>query len=30
LAKEGYLEVSEKIGQLKMAAPDGKMRFAGQ
>ena len=26
LIKEGYLEVSEKIGQLKMPAPDGKMR----
>ena len=26
LVKEGFLEVSEKIGQLKMAAPDGKMR----
>ena len=26
LIKEGYSEVSEKIGQLKMVAPDGKMR----
>jgi hypothetical protein len=26
LLDEGYLEVSEKIGQLKMKAPDGKMR----
>jgi len=26
LTKEGYSEVSEKIGQLKMPAPDGKMR----
>jgi hypothetical protein len=26
LANEGYIEVSEKIGQLKMNAPDGKMR----
>jgi hypothetical protein len=26
LAAEGYVEVSEKIGQLKMPAPDGKMR----
>lgn len=26
LQKEGYAEVSEKIGQLKMLAPDGKMR----
>ena len=26
LQKEGYAEVSEKIGQLKMPAPDGKMR----
>jgi prophage antirepressor-like protein len=26
LAEEGYIEVSEKIGQLKMQAPDGKMR----
>ncbi len=26
LIKEGYFEVSEKIGQLKMVAPDGKMR----
>ncbi|MCX5698021.1 MAG: Bro-N domain-containing protein [Candidatus Omnitrophica bacterium] len=26
LIKEGYAEVSEKIGQLKMPAPDGKMR----
>ncbi len=26
LIKEGYTEVSEKIGQLKMEAPDGKMR----
>lgn len=26
LADEGYIEVSEKIGQLKMKAPDGKMR----
>lgn len=26
LIKEGYSEVSEKIGQLKMQAPDGKMR----
>jgi hypothetical protein len=27
LAAEGYIEVSEKIGQLKMAAPDGKKRL---
>ncbi|OGR08431.1 MAG: hypothetical protein A2511_13185 [Deltaproteobacteria bacterium RIFOXYD12_FULL_50_9] len=27
LNQEGYFEVSEKIGQLKMSAPDGKMRF---
>jgi len=27
LLAEGYAEVSEKIGQLKMAAPDGKMRL---
>lgn len=27
LATEGYSEVSEKIGQLKMTAPDGKQRF---
>jgi prophage antirepressor-like protein len=27
LAAEGYSEVSEKIGQLKMTAPDGKQRF---
>ena len=26
LLNEGYLEVSEKIGQLKLEAPDGKMR----
>ncbi len=26
LAREGYVEVSEKIGQLKMEAPDGRMR----
>ncbi len=26
LTSEGYFEVSEKIGQLKMPAPDGKMR----
>jgi len=26
LISEGYVEVSEKIGQLKMIAPDGKMR----
>jgi len=26
LIREGYFEVSEKIGQLKMEAPDGKMR----
>jgi DNA-damage-inducible protein D len=26
LDSEGYIEVSEKIGQLKMLAPDGKMR----
>lgn len=26
LAQEGYFEVSEKIGQLKMEAPDGKQR----
>lgn len=26
LINEGYIEVSEKIGQLKMIAPDGKMR----
>jgi DNA-damage-inducible protein D len=27
LTSEGYFEVSEKIGQLKMTAPDGKQRF---
>jgi DNA-damage-inducible protein D len=27
LATEGYVEVSEKIGQLKIPAPDGKQRF---
>ena len=27
LVAEGYVEVSEKIGQLKMEAPDGKKRF---
>jgi len=27
LAAEGYTEVSENIGQLKMTAPDGKQRF---
>jgi hypothetical protein len=27
LAAEGYVEVSEKIGQLKVVAPDGKQRF---
>lgn len=27
LIKEGYSEVSEKIGQLKLQAPDGKMRL---
>ncbi|MFH1216530.1 MAG: Bro-N domain-containing protein [Pseudomonadota bacterium] len=27
LTAEGYSEVSEKIGQLKMTAPDGKQRF---
>lgn len=27
LISEGYVEVSEKIGQLKMTAPDGKQRF---
>jgi hypothetical protein len=27
LAAEGYFEVSEKIGQLKMTAPDGKQRL---
>jgi hypothetical protein len=27
LASEGYREASDKIGQLKMLAPDGKMRF---
>ena len=26
LMSEGFIEVSEKIGQLKMEAPDGKMR----
>ena len=26
LISEGYIEVSEKIGQLKMIAPDGKIR----
>jgi len=26
LIKEGYFEVSEKIGQLKLEAPDGKLR----
>ena len=29
LITEGYFEVSEKIGQLKMAAPDGKRRGGG-
>ena len=29
LIKEGYSEVSAKIGQLKMRAPDGKMRETG-
>ena len=27
LIAEGYFEVSEKIGQLKMIAPDGKQRL---
>jgi DNA-damage-inducible protein D len=27
LIKEGYSEVSEKIGQLKLQAPDGKLRL---
>jgi hypothetical protein len=27
LTSEGYAEVSEKIGQLKMTSPDGKLRF---
>jgi DNA-damage-inducible protein D len=27
LSQEGYIEVSEKIGQFKMSAPDGKMRL---
>lgn len=27
LTAKGYIEVSEKIGQLKMAAPDGKLRL---
>lgn len=27
LSQEGYIEVSEKIGQFKMSAPDGKMRI---
>ena len=27
LIEEGYSEVSEKIGQLKMMAPDGKLRL---
>jgi hypothetical protein len=27
LAQEGFFEVSEKIGQLKMPAPDGKLRL---
>jgi hypothetical protein len=27
LTKEGYVEVSEKIGQLKLQAPDGKLRL---
>ena len=27
LIKEGYSEVSEKIGQLKLQAPDGKQRL---
>ena len=27
LTEEGYTEVSDKIGQLKMPAPDGKMRI---
>jgi len=26
LIAEGYIEVSEKIGQLKLSAPDGKLR----
>ncbi len=26
LSIEGYVELSEKIGQLKMVAPDGKQR----
>lgn len=26
LIKEGYIEVSERIGQLKVEAPDGKLR----
>jgi DNA-damage-inducible protein D len=26
LISEGYVEVSEKIGQLKLPAPDGKLR----
>mgnify|MGYP000858790158 CR=1 len=28
LIKEGYSEVSEKIGQLKMTSPDGKSGYA--
>ena len=28
LIAEGYFEVSEKIGQLKMVAPDGKQRLS--
>jgi len=27
LSDEGYIEVSEKIGQLKLEAPDGNLRF---
>src|SRR3989338_7493597 len=30
LSKEGYSELSEKIGQLKLAAFDGKMRLTDQ
>ena len=29
LIAEGFFEVSEKIGQLKMLAPDGKMQVTG-
>ena len=29
LSNEGYIEVSEKIGQLKLEAPDGKWQDCG-